>query len=72
VARSVLHPGNGRWSRELVYESVADLRGAALASAPEDIKSFVDDSRTAMGETDAALAQYPRDAALRGRKAHPG
>ena len=41
-----------------MYEAVADLRGATLASDPADIKDFAEGTRTAMGETDAALAQY--------------
>ena len=41
-----------------MYEAVADLRGATLATDPADIKDFVDGTRAAMGETDAAFAQY--------------
>jgi methyl-accepting chemotaxis protein len=43
---------------QAMYEAVADLRGAALASEPKAVLDFVADARTAMGETDAAIAQY--------------
>ena len=41
-----------------MYEAVADLRGATLATDPADIKDFVAGSGAAMGETDPAFAQY--------------
>ena len=41
-----------------MYEAVADIRGATLATDPADITDFVAGSRAAMGETDLAFAQY--------------
>jgi methyl-accepting chemotaxis protein len=43
-----------------MYEAVADLRGAVLTTDPKDSQDFQDGTRAAMGETDAALADYQR------------
>jgi methyl-accepting chemotaxis protein len=43
-----------------MYEAVADLRGAVLATDPDDVQNFLDGAHDASGETDEALEQYQK------------